>query len=136
LSLVEDQIHNFRLPDMQPRLRLKHLPHLHAILLLVALRTWTPHRRPARRIEQPELNPNRIGHLAHNPAQRINFAHQVPLGHAAHRRVAAHLRNQVQVHRNQRSLQPHARRGHRRLAPRMTRAHNHHIVLFRKCHPS
>jgi hypothetical protein len=74
--------------------------------------------------------PHRVGHLAHNAAQRVHLAHQVPLGHAADRRIAAHLRNQVQVHGDQRGLEPHARRGHRRLAPGVPRAHHHHIVFF------
>ena len=33
-------------------------------------------------------------------------------------------------------LQAHARRGHRRLAAGMSRAHYHHIVLFGESHPS
>jgi hypothetical protein len=120
---------------MQSRLALQHLAHLHAVELLVALRPRTPHRRSARSVEQAELDAHRIGHLAHHAAQRIHFAHKMALGHAADGRVAAHLRNQVEVHGDQRGLQAHARRGHGRLAAGMTRAHHCHIVLFGKGHP-
>ena len=91
---------------MQPRLRLQHLAHLHAVELLVALRPRTPHRRPARGIQQPELDAHSVGHLAHDAAQRIHLAHQVALGHAANGRIAAHLRDQVHIHGDQRGLQP------------------------------
>ena len=93
-----------------------------------------PHRRPPARIQQPELDPARIRHLAHHAAQRVHLAHQVSLGDPANRRVAAHLRNQIQVQRKQSRPQPHARRRHRRLAPRVPGPHHHHIELFRKRH--
>ena len=120
---------------MQSRLRLKHFAHLYAIELLVALRPRTPHGRAARGIEQAELDAYGIGHLAHDAAKSVHLAHQVALGHAADGRVAAHLRNQVHVHGDECGLEPHARRGHGRLAAGMTRAHHNHIVLFGKGHP-
>src|SRR5271170_4005360 len=56
------------------------------------------------------------------------------LGDAANCRVARHLRNQVDIQRVERSLQPHARRSHRGLAPGMTRADHDYLVLFRELH--
>ena len=70
------------------------------ILLLVALRARRPHGRSAAGIQKPKLNPDAIGHLAHHAAKRINFAHQVAFGDAADRRIAGHLRDQVNVHRD------------------------------------
>ena len=119
---------------MQPRLRLKHLAHLHAIELLIALGARTPYRRAPRCIEQAKLNAHGVGHFAHNAAQGVHLAHQVSFGNAANGRIAAHLRNQVQVHGDQRGLQPHARRSHRRLASGVTGTHHYHIVLFGKRH--
>jgi len=46
-------------------------------------------------------------------------------------RVAGHLRDQAEVDRAESSLQAHARRRHRGLAPRVACAH-HHIVFFRE----
>ena len=127
-----DDIHDFRLLDEQIRLRLQHLAHLHAILLLVALRPRRPNRRSPGSIQQAKLDPDRIGDFAHDAAQRVYFAHKVPLGDAANRRITAHLRNQVEVQREQGGAQSHARRGHRRLASGMSGAHHHHVVLFAK----
>ena len=86
--LVENQIHHFRLLDVEIRLRLQHLAHLHPVLPFIALRSRRPHRRPARRIQQPELDAHRVGDLAHNPAQRIYFSNQVSFGDAPNGRVA------------------------------------------------
>ena len=131
---IQHQIHHFRLLDVQIRLRLQHLAHLHPVLPLVALRPRRPHRRPARGIQQAKLDPHSIRNLAHNAAQRVHFPHQVPLGDAANRGVARHLRDQIQIETEQRRPQPHARCRHRRLASRVPRTHNYNVVTFRKPH--
>jgi hypothetical protein len=135
LSLLDNQPHHLSLTDVQPRLAFEHFAHLHTVELLVALRPRTPHRRPARSVQQPELNPHGVGHFAHHAAQRVHLADQMAFGHAADSRIATHLRNQVHVHGDERRLQAHARGRHRRLAPGVARANHHHIVLFRKGHP-
>ncbi len=86
--LLKQQIHHFRLLDVQVCLRLEHLAHLHPVLALVALRSRRPHRRPAGGIQQAELDADRVGDLAHNPTQRIHFAHQVPFGDASNGGIA------------------------------------------------
>jgi transcriptional antiterminator Rof (Rho-off) len=125
---------HFRLLDLQIRLRLQHFAHLEAISLLVALRARRPHSRAARSVQQTELDADRIGDLAHDPAERIDFADQVSLGDAADRRIAGHLRNQVDVERVERGLQSHARRGHCRFAPGMACADHDYVELFSKLH--
>ena len=119
---------------MQAGLRFEHLAHLYAVKLLVALGARTPHGGAAGSIEQAELNANSIGYLAHDAAEGVHLAYKVALGHAANGRIAAHLRDQVEVHGDEGGLEPHARGRHRRLAPGVTGAHNNHIVLFGKRH--
>jgi hypothetical protein len=131
---IEDHVHHFRLLDMQIRLRFQHLPHFHPVLALVALRSRGPDGRPARRIQQAKLDADRIGHLAHNPAQRVHFPHQVPLGDAANSGIARHLRDQVEIETKQRRTQAHTRRRHRRLATCVPRTHYYNVVAFRKPH--
>jgi hypothetical protein len=97
LPLIEDQVHHFRLLDVQIRLRLQHLPHFDPVLPLIALRPRRPDRRPARSVQQAKLDPDRIRNFAHNAAQCIHFPHQVPLGDAANRGIARHLRNQIEI---------------------------------------
>ena len=89
-----------------------------------------PDGRTAAGVQQSELDAGRVNHLAHDPAERVNLAHEMPLGDPADRRVAGHLRDQVEVHGAERRPQTHARRRHRRLAPRVPRADHDHIVLF------
>ena len=77
--------------DLQVRLRLQHLAHLEAVGLLVALRARRPHGRAAGGVEQAELDADRVGDLAHDAAERIHFADQVPLGNSPDRGIAGHL---------------------------------------------
>ena len=134
LDFRRAEIDDFRLFDEQPRLRFKHLTHLHAILLLVALRARRPDCRAARSIEQAELNANRVGDLAHDAAESVHFPHEMAFGDAADGRVAGHLRDQVEVQGEKRRAQSHARRGHGGFATRMAGADNDYVVLFGECH--
>ena len=129
-AFLQHQIHHFGLLDAKVRLGFKHLAHLGAVLLLVCLRARRPDGRPAAGVEQAELDADGVNHLAHDAAQRVDLAHQVALGDAAYGRIAGHLRDQVEVDRVESGLQAHARRRHRGLAPRVPRAHHHHIVFF------
>ena len=124
---TDHQLGHFRLLDVQIRLGLQHLAHLQAVLLLVALRARRPHGRPARSIQQAKLDSDRVGHLAHDAAQRVDFANEVPLGDATHGGIARHLRDEIDVEGEQRGLQPHAGSGHRSLASGMTGADDNDV---------
>ena len=89
---------------------------------------------PRRGIQQAKLDADRIRDLAHDAAQRVHLAHQVALGNAAHGGIAGHLGDQVQIQGEERGPQAHAGSRDSRLATGVTRAHDHHIVLFRKAH--
>ena len=58
-------------------------------------------------------------HFAHDAAERVDLADDLPLRHAADGRVATHLRHGVGVHREQARFQAEARRGHRGLDARV-----------------
>src|SRR5205085_2320497 len=49
----------------------------------VALSARSPHRRPSRAVEHPELDARAIGKKAHEPAERVDLAHELPFGEAA-----------------------------------------------------
>ena len=131
-AVLQDKVHHLGLFDSQVRLRLEHLTHLRAILLLVGLRAGRPDGGSAAGVEQSELDAGRINHLAHDAAERVDLAHQVAFGDSADGGITGHLRDQVEVDRAERGLQAHARRGHRGLAAGVPRAHDNHIVLFRE----
>jgi hypothetical protein len=57
-----------------------------------------------------------ISHFAHHATERIHLAHKVSPGNSANRRIAAHLRNQVEVqsaeqNRTEQGLETLARQG-------------------------
>ncbi len=132
--LFDNQIRNLRLLDLQIWLRLQHFAHLEAIGLFVALRSRGPHGRTARSIQQTELDADRVGDLAHDAAERVDFPHQVALRDASHGRIARHLCDQVDVQGVESGLQAHAGGGHGRLASGMAGAHDHYIELFGELH--
>jgi hypothetical protein len=119
---------------VQAGLRLQHFAHFHAVKLLVALGARAPDGRAARGVEQAELDADGIGDLAHDAAESVHFADEMPLGDAADGGIATHLGDQVEVHGDERGFKAHARRAHCRFAAGVTCAYHHHIVLFRKSH--
>ena len=94
------------------------------------------HTAGPRAVQQPELDAAGVGNLAHDAAERVDLAHQVALGHAADGGVAAHLRDQVEIQREQGRAQAHPRGGGGGLAARVSPAYDQHIELFRKGHGS
>ena len=134
-SFFDHKVDDFGLADVEAGLGLENLAHLHAVKLLVALGARAPDGGAARGIEQAELDANSIGDFAHDAAERVDFADQMALGDAADGGVAAHLRDEVEVHGDERGLQAHARGSHGGLAAGMTGAHHDHIVLFGESHP-
>ena len=134
LIVFHDQICHLRLLDLQIRLRLQYLSHLEAVSLLVALRARRPYGRAARSVQQTELDADRIRDLAHDSAKSIHLADQMSLGDAANRRVARHLRDEIDVQRVERGLQSHACGGHGGLASGMASADDDYIELFRERH--
>ena len=72
-----------------------------AIKLPIGLGARPMHGRPFAPIEQAKLNPSLVGDAAHQPVQRIYFAHQMTLADTANRRIARHLANCFKLMRNQ-----------------------------------
>src|SRR5580765_8265843 len=83
-----DQLGHFSLLDEKIRLALQHFSHLLPVLLLVTLGTRRPHGRATRGVEQAELDSYGIRDFAHNSAQGVHLADQVPFGDSANGRIA------------------------------------------------
>ncbi len=64
---------------------------------LVGLGSRAVHGRAFANIEHPELNSGCIDHFAHQPAECIDLANDLPFGHSTNRRIAAHLAHGIQV---------------------------------------
>jgi hypothetical protein len=73
------------------------------------------------------LNGRDIGVDGHLSTQRVDFPDHLTLGLAADRRIAAHLRNGINVTRQQQGRGSHTRSGQTRLDARVTCAANNNI---------
>src|SRR5436190_2827104 len=79
-------------------------------------------------IQEPELNSDSIGQLAHHTAQCVDLANKVTLCNPADCRVARHLRYQIDIHRDHGSLQAHSRASPRSFAAGMAGTHDDDVV--------
>src|ERR1017187_4818338 len=120
--------------DAQIGFVFEYFPHPEAIQLLVHLRPRRPHGGTTRRIQQAELDAYRIGNFPHDAAQGIDLAHEVTLGDAADGRVAAHLRDQVQVHSDHGGAQANARAGSRGFTAGVAGADDNDVVPVGHCY--
>ena len=72
-----------------------------------------------------------IRHNTRIPAQGIHLPHNLPLGHSAHGRVAAHLADGLHIHGSQQDFAAQVSRSYGRLATRVARADNDDIVFWK-----
>ena len=110
-SGLKNEVDDFGLLDEEIGLRLQHLAHLDAVLLLVALGAGRPDGGAAGGVEQAELDADGVGDFAHDAAEGVDFADEMALGDAADGGIAGHLRDEVEVEREEGGAQAHARGG-------------------------
>ena len=96
------------------------------------LHARAPHGGALGAVEQPEVDGGRVRHAAHQPAHRVNLAHEVPLAHAADGRVARHLADRVEPLRHEQCRGARPGGGSRRLAPRMPAADDDDVRVERR----
>ena len=117
--------------------------HLGGVGVLVALAARPVNGRALALIQHAELDARGIGHAAHDAAQGVDLADDLPLGQPADGRVAAHGPGFGGVHGDQgHPSRPCAAacfgqqvgRGPGRLGPRVAAADHHHVVRRRFAH--
>ena len=128
----DDQVVGGLLAQGQPRLVLDDPLHLLLISHAVGLGAGAVHGGPLAAVEHAELDAGRVDRPGHGPAQGVDLAHDLPLGHAPDGRVAAHLGDGIEIAGQQRGRCPHARRRQRRLAPGMPGADHHDVEVVRR----
>ena len=121
---------NLRLSDRQMLRILQCIPHLHAVIRLIRLCTQRMNCRSLGFVQHFRLNKRLINIDSHLAAKRINLTNQVPLGASADIRITRHQGNTVYTHGKNNCLKSQSRTGKRRLASRMSRSHNCHIIRF------
>ena len=95
---VRDEIDRLLLTDRKVRGLLEHVLHGALVAGLVALCARRPHGGPLRAVQHAELDGGGVGDLSHEAAEGVDLAHEMPLRDAADARIAAHLRDVVQIH--------------------------------------
>ncbi len=103
-------------------------PHRLAVAALVGLGPGRAHRRALRRVEPAELDAGGVDDLGHRAAERVDLLDQVALGHAADRRVARHLRDQLERAGQDQRARAQPRGGQRGLAAGVAGADDDHVV--------
>ena len=121
-AVADHQVVDLRLDHREVRGFADRALHGLAVELAVGLGARPAHRRPFAAVEHAELDAARIGDAAHQPVQRIDFAHQMALAEPADRGIAGHLADSVEAVRDQRRLRAHARGCGRGLAAGMAAA--------------
>ena len=94
----------------------------------VCARSATP-RGAARGVEDALLEVALVGHLADLAAQGVHLVHELGLGGPAHRRVAGLPGDAVEGEGEEEGARAASRRGERRLASGMARAHDDDVEL-------
>ena len=79
-------------------------------------------------VEHPALQIGGVCGQTHQPAERIDLPHKMPLGRAADGRVARHIADEIQRQRKHRGPCPQPCRRMRRLDPRMPRTDDNDVV--------
>ena len=103
---------------------------LHAKLVgfLVALRPRRLHAGPLDALSSRNWIAVVSVLIAISPPERVNFPHHVALGLTTDRRIAAHLRDCIEIPGQHKGLRPQPCRRQRGLAARVTRPANNHII--------
>ena len=103
--------------------------HPGAVAPLVRLRARRPDRRTAAPVEQLELDAGRVDRAAHQAAERVDLADQVPLGRAADCRIARHVGDGAVRQRANPDAAAQTRGGPRRFHACVPRADDDHVEV-------
>jgi hypothetical protein len=125
----DHQVLDRPLPHAQPRLAPDDPRDLPAVGVLIGLRPRPVHGWAFAAVEHAELDSGPIDRQPHHPAERVDLADDLPLGHAADGRIATQLGDCIQIARQQRRVSPHPRRRQRRLRPGMTAPDHNDVKL-------
>ena len=109
----------------------QHLPPFGGKEHAVALRPRTPHSGTFGAVEHAELHHGVIGYDTGVTAQGVDLTHDLPLGYAAHGRIAGHLGYRLHVHGGQQNPGAEIGGRHGGLATGMTGADNDDIVFWK-----
>ena len=106
--------------------------HAELVSFLVALSPWSLNAGTFLSVEHAELDAGGVGVQAHHTAESIDLADHVSLGQATNCWIAGHLRDRIEILREDCRLATESSRSHRCLHASMASAADDHIVVFGK----
>ena len=130
-AVFDHQVGHRLLEEPDIRLRLEQFPNGLPIKLTVRLCSGSPHRRAFAGVENPELDPRKVGRLPHDPVQRIYLAHQMAFTDAADRRITGHLTDGFETLRDEQRAGARASSRHRGFSACVTCANDNHVKAIR-----
>ena len=107
---------------------LQRVLHPDVVALAVCLHAQTVYGGALAAVEHPALQVGGVCGQTHQPAERIDLPHKMPLGRAADGRVARHIADEIQRQRKHRGPCPQPCRRMRRLYSRMPRTNDDDVV--------
>ena len=132
---VELEGYDLVLPKGKSRDILQHLAPIQREEHAVALGAWAPHGRALGEVEHAELDGRAVGDDAAPAAEGVDFAHNLPLGHATHGWVAGHLADGIEHLGDEQHTTPQLGSCSRSLSAGMSTAHNHYIERLKLHRP-
>ena len=95
----------------------------------IALSARTPHGRAFGAIKHPKLQGIGVSYQAHLPAKGIYLPDYLPLSYSTDRRITAHLRKSLHIHRNQQYLRTELSGSKSSFTSCVTSPDNYNIII-------
>jgi hypothetical protein len=131
---LNEQLVGGLLQEGQAGLRFEHPPDFTLVGVTIGLRSGAVHGGPFATIEHVELQGGSIDGQSHGPTQGIDLADDLPFGHTANGRIAAHLGDAVEIAGKQSRFRPQPRSRHRSFRASVAAADDQDIELMRILH--
>ena len=128
LAVLHVHADDLALVDVEVGGLLQRVLHPDVVALAVCLHAQTVYGGAFAAVEHPALQVGGVCGQTHQPAERIDLPHKMPLGRAADGRVARHIADEIQRQRKHRGPCPQPCRRMRRLDPRMPRTDDDDVV--------
>ncbi len=104
--------------------------HMPPVKLAIGLSARSLHGRPLGAVQHAELDAGLVDHAAHEPIERIDFAHKVAFAEPANGRIARHFTDGFKLVGDQRGTCTHARSRSRSLAARVPGPNHNDVKAF------
>ena len=127
-SVFGQDLGDFALQDVEPRLSFEHRLHITVVFGFVRLPSQRADGGAFAGVEHTDLQKIGVRGDAHLTAERVYLADEVTLGGAADRGVARHKSDRVQRQRDDEGLVSGAREGEARLNSGVSRTDNYRVI--------